>query len=163
MTTTRRTVTAADIYYLAGLFEGEGCISRQSNTGGFRLDIQMADEDVLRTAQERAGGIGSLYLTKNRDPSRQHHKPLWRWSVVRSRDAAGLLMTMYPLLGERRQARAREALEQWRELTPPKSDRSHCKRGHPLSGENLYRYVAKNGHTHRSCKTCRALRQRGEI
>lgn len=36
--------------------------------------------------------------------------------------------------------------------------KTHCKRGHELSGENLYidRYTAK---TTRQCRTCRALRQ----
>lgn len=38
-----------------------------------------------------------------------------------------------------------------------KARQTHCKRGHPLSGDNLY--VSKKGH--RSCVTCRWLYKRG--
>lgn len=31
---------------------------------------------------------------------------------------------------------------------------THCKRGHPLSGDNLRVKVDKYGHTHRNCFTC---------
>ena len=43
-----------------------------------------------------------------------------------------------------------------RGISPPSenSRKTHCKQGHPLSGENLYEYTYK-GKLWRSCKTCR--------
>lgn len=41
------------------------------------------------------------------------------------------------------------------------SKKTHCKRGHPLSGENLYTAPSKPGG--RWCKACRDMRKRGEI
>jgi len=35
--------------------------------------------------------------------------------------------------------------------------KTHCKRGHPLSGDNVYRHDGM-----RNCKECRRLRDRGE-
>mgnify|MGYP002335908730 CR=1 FL=1 len=38
----------------------------------------------------------------------------------------------------------------------PNREKTHCKNGHPLSGENLYIYPEnKKGSVRRSCKTCR--------
>lgn len=33
--------------------------------------------------------------------------------------------------------------------------KTHCPAGHPLSGENLYVYVTKEGFTERACRICR--------
>lgn len=39
--------------------------------------------------------------------------------------------------------------------TAGKREQTHCKRGHPLAGENVYRYRNR-----RKCRACNALRQR---
>ena len=40
---------------------------------------------------------------------------------------------------------------------------THCKRGHPLSGENLHIYVNKKGAKARVCKECKRLNNSGGI
>lgn len=35
--------------------------------------------------------------------------------------------------------------------------KTHCLRGHPLEGDNVYIQVSRSGHPERSCKTCRRL------
>lgn len=43
-----------------------------------------------------------------------------------------------------------------------RATKTHCKRGHELSGDNLYVFKSKKG-THRTCKTCRdASRRRAQ-
>lgn len=40
----------------------------------------------------------------------------------------------------------------------PHGSRSHCKRGHEFTAENIYNHGGK-----RHCRTCRQMRERGEI
>ena len=40
-----------------------------------------------------------------------------------------------------------------------KLDKTHCKHGHPLSGENLYVHTFK-GRTYRACKECNRIHAR---
>lgn len=40
-----------------------------------------------------------------------------------------------------------------------RATKTHCKRGHELTGDNLYVWVSKKG-THRTCKTCRDASRR---
>ena len=42
-------------------------------------------------------------------------------------------------------------------------DKTECKRGHALTGDNVYIVVYKDGHTQRQCKTCNKLRRKGKL
>jgi hypothetical protein len=50
-----RNIPQTDAAWLAGLFEGEGYLSRIPGNG-VRMGINMCDEDVVRRAYELAGG-----------------------------------------------------------------------------------------------------------
>jgi hypothetical protein len=41
-----------------------------------------------------------------------------------------------------------------------RNPRTHCKRGHPLSGDNLYLFTDSRGYTRRYCRTCRRDNER---
>lgn len=129
--------TVRDLAWLAGLFEGEGSITTATKRNPLRLSMKSTDEDVLRRAHAIAG-IGTLNGPYAPAEKNLGKKPYWTWSVHRSAEAAGLLMTMYPLLGVRRQERASSALAAWRERPPryrkPKRDPGLCKKQlHPKS------------------------------
>lgn len=98
-------------YWLAGWFEGEGCITsggaaRQGNT--LVLAANNTDEDVIRTVH-RIAGCGSVSGPRPMGPGR---RPIWSWRVTGDM-AARLLMRLMPLFHERRKTRARERLEIW--------------------------------------------------
>jgi hypothetical protein len=100
---------AIDIAWLAGLVEGEGCLSLHSGKYP-ALAIRMSDEDVIRRAANLLGTrITGPYKT------RENYKPTWLCQVNGSL-AASWIMTLYVLLGERRQAKAREIIEAWKKL-----------------------------------------------
>lgn len=103
-----------DLGYLAGIIDGEGCIHLKRDGGKQRLAISvgMTDVDVLQRCQT-ISQVGSIYGPQVY-PNR---KPRWVWLVGRQRDVAALLMTIYPLLSGRRQARALEVLALWRRST----------------------------------------------
>lgn len=79
-----------------------------------RIRTVSTDLDVLERAAA-IGGVGHVFplpdrLTQSGTPA----KPAWSWEVSRQADAAGLMMTLHPLLGSRRRARIEEVLLSWR-------------------------------------------------
>lgn len=105
-----------DIYWLAGLFEGEGSFNARSSQRSKRahpiLQIGMTDRDIIERAAvllRHTGGIGieGLGTTARRT------KPLFR-IVISGPRAIGWMMTLYPLLGERRRLRIHEIIDGWK-------------------------------------------------
>jgi hypothetical protein len=98
-----------ELYWLAGLLEGEGYFTANRSNGGKylypKIELCMTDEDVVRKAHKvtGVGNVGGPYPDK-RQP---HWKPTWRWSVY-GQKAFTLMDTLYPLLGARRQAKIDE-------------------------------------------------------
>lgn len=141
-----------DRAWLVGLFEGEGCIGLLHKSYP-TLIVSMSDEDVIRRAHAVAG-VGRVSprraLTKS-------GKRMWSWWVGRCDDAAALIETMLPLLGRRRSARARQVLDLYRNGPVPKRLRTHCKRGHPYSGDNLRIEVSPGRTPRRGCKACSVI------
>lgn len=106
----------AKIAWMAGLFEGEGCIrrpiSRTANRGyysGFGLDISMTDLDVLEQFADFAGG-GRIDgpLKPNGLGKKMYYK-----LRIRNNRAYFLLERMWPWLNERRKGQALKALMAW--------------------------------------------------
>jgi hypothetical protein len=114
-------ITTIEIAWLAGLVEGEGCLSYgrtdrryPGKANSIRIHVGMSDRDVI----ERAAAILGTRLLGPYPPSPAHRdgsirKDQWRVIVTQSL-AASWMMTLYPLLGQRRQAAARECLAFWR-------------------------------------------------
>ena len=112
-------MTEIEIAWLAGLFEGEGCITtaKKSNhsSGNQRfLVIKMTDEDVLRKAH-RIAGVGKLYgpyrAVNNKVRDTSHYKPFWQWAVFARDEVLYIGNALLPHLGERRRAKMIEALD----------------------------------------------------
>jgi hypothetical protein len=137
-------MTDAQIAYIAGLFEGEGCIFC-GRPGRLRLIITMTDEDVVR-ALPNLTGMGNVPPKSRRLPS---GKQSYTWVVGRCDDAAELLRLILPWLGERRSEAAKRALRDWDEVAKPRRLWTHCSHGHLLSGRNL-----RISEGRRRCRAC---------
>ena len=83
----------ADYAYIAGLFDGEGCITykqyfdskrknrpRRYKVWRIAMEMSMTDEMVIRWVH-KVLGVGSVSLNiKNKSPSsKPHWKDQWRW------------------------------------------------------------------------------------
>lgn len=133
--------------WLAGLFEGEGNIAF-TGYNSVCIKINMRDQDVVRRCQE-VTGAGRLYVVPERPPRQEQ----LAWQVARRLDVLTILDAIEPYLGERRSARAQEARARLENCRP--LGIGVCKRGHPLSGENLY--LAPGGQQH--CRACQQVRE----
>lgn len=96
-----------DIAYVAGLFEGEGCIQPMPKNGrvAVRLVIKMTDLDPLERVQSIFGGTirGPYQHTKG--------KPSYCWALAGWEPVVAVMTRMAPWLGQRRLSRWAEVLE----------------------------------------------------
>jgi hypothetical protein len=137
--------------WIAGLLEGEGCFQHRRN-GDLLIQIVMTDGDVIGRLQSILG-FGSL--GQSRLPS---GKTAYRWSSTHQASTAGLMMTLLPLMGSRRDDKIRECLELWKAKPLPRQMWTHCKNGHALIGDNLW-ITHEGKYEKRRCRECSRLRQ----
>lgn len=131
-------MTSADIAWAAGLFEGEGsiCIFEQKHhvLPFLRLAIVMTDRDVL----ERFCGIvecGRVTGPHRHGNRPAHHKPIFSWGIGNRPDVERILLAFYPWLGERRLAKAHEALAEIARLDMECKNCGEPFRAHRLDSE----------------------------
>jgi hypothetical protein len=96
-----------DIAWAAGLFEGEGCITKLNRGTTIQLSITSTDYDVLEKFKGIVG-CGTIYL--NGTPRKDTHKQAYRWALSASRDVKVILGLIRPHLCLRRAEKADEAL-----------------------------------------------------
>ena len=101
-------MTDCEIAWLAGLFDGEGCI-KWSGRNGVLLAISMSDPDILHKVKEITG-VGQVYELSDRS-LKAGHKPMYEWNIGKKQDVEYLLSSMVFWFGERRKLRAKEALK----------------------------------------------------
>lgn len=140
--------TDLDWAWLAGIFEGEGCIGFTARSS-VSLSLTSTDKDVVDRCLE-VTGVGTVIEQKRQD--RKRHKRCWRWTIQKSDDVEVVISRIEDQLGLRRWAKAQEAKERLKSVRRF----GFCKRGHPMSGDNLR--LGKNGKT--SCRQCNRDRAR---
>jgi hypothetical protein len=98
-------MTDYELGWLAGIFEGEGCVSVTNTSGPSRKQrqwsaiVNMTDEDVVRRFH-RTVGIGSV-----RPEPHPPHKTSWRWKIARQEDVLNFCALLGPHMGTRRMAK----------------------------------------------------------
>lgn len=90
--------------WLAGLLDGEGCFENTRSVpqrGGIykypRIQLQMTDEDTVRTAAAMMGNCPVGF----REGQKAHHKRLWHTKIHGVR-ALGVMLSVFPYLSDRR-------------------------------------------------------------
>ena len=108
MTPQDHMVTSNDIYWLAGLLEGEGSFQWSGTGRSLCVVLGMNDKDVVERASIVMAGSLPRDYTATRTGNRH-----WRTAVYGAR-AASVMMTLYTLLGVRRRAKIRALLAEWK-------------------------------------------------
>jgi hypothetical protein len=138
-----------DLGWAAGFLEGEGWFGEGASP---KIGAGQKERQPLERLQALFGG--KIILRKARGGFTKADLHFWYLDTHRS---PGVMMTLYSLMSDRRQAKIREVLFAWRNarnLRPRNA--THCFEGHELSPDNVY--VTRAGHT--QCKTCKKLRKR---
>lgn len=143
-----------DLHWLAGLIEGEGCF--QATRGVAKVQLHMTDRDVVVRARNVMGIKSKIHtrpgLKQWRPDLGRHSEHKTSHTIVASGFiGAGWMMTLYPLMGERRQAAIRAALSAWRAHPPQTQHRTACPRGHAYDATNTARWAGK---PNRFCRRC---------
>lgn len=129
-----------DIYWLAGILEGEGCFSAREN-GYPTISIEMQDKDIVDR-------VSKLFNTNSSSVSGRHagYKVTYITSI-RGDKAIGWMFTLFPVLGTRRRTRIKEIVHNWKNRDLYK--KTYCPNGHEYPIDHKLDY---NGH--RRCKEC---------
>ncbi|KAB2863029.1 MAG: hypothetical protein F9K46_06315 [Anaerolineae bacterium] len=99
MTSGPRISDSKDLYWLAGLLEGEGSFlkPRPSTPTIPRITIEMCDKDVI----ERVAYVFGVNYVYHRQPKQQNRKD--RYGVASAaKNAFKIMQAVYPIMGERR-------------------------------------------------------------
>lgn len=108
-----------DIYWVAGLIEGEGCFYlRKRTVEGKRtqyrhkryplITVGMTDRDVIDK-------LASFWDVTVRTTYRYGNEKTYYTTVIGGKKAIGWMMTLYPLMGKRRREKIREVIKGWKE------------------------------------------------
>jgi hypothetical protein len=100
------TVDMRDIYWLAGILEGEGCFTYSGCTP--MVQLQMLDTDIV----ERAARIMGTKVGRRKRLTPNGHI-VW-FTQASGGQAVGIMETIYLLLGVRRRETIRKRISQWR-------------------------------------------------
>lgn len=136
-----------DLYWLAGIIEGEGCFSLNGKSPV--ILVEMTDLDIIERVRALMAPNVNLY-TITHPGSKNSHK----FQLCGTR-ANGWMMMLYPILGTRRRAKIKDILTVWKNTRPNDGRADYCKNGHPYKGNT---YKDTNGW--RSCLICRAASAR---
>jgi hypothetical protein len=98
-------LSEVELSYLAGIVDGEGCISlhgRRDTSKGYctpALQITNSDRRLIDWLQDRLGG--RVY----QEPERENRKPIWRWCVFGAQARTIILRVEQWLIVKGEQAR----------------------------------------------------------
>ena len=149
-------ITTHDVYWLAGLLEGEGCFGSAQSKSPL-IQLSMVDRDIVERGAVLLGAKTAVASQDRQAIARQRPRQRqWRTAVYGNR-AAGWMMTLYPLLGTRRRGKIRNVLALWRTYVAHQRDREFCKNGHPLVGVNVLaaQWTDASGTVHKKARRCR--------
>ena len=154
------TPSPIDIAWFAGLFEGEGCIVVPAHKSSVVLVVQMTDGDIVKRVDEVWPTTRGV---KHRPQEAQRRgKDLYIWRESRKPVVETILRCIMPFLGERRHKRAEEALDHLasRPGQGAARNQTHCKRGHPYTGDNVIWRTRPSGKVQGQCRICKNALER---
>jgi len=131
------------IGWIAGFIEGEGSFTWAGST--ICVSATQVDKQPIQDLQDMLGGGIGTFSRKEVTGNIYH-----RWQVYGPR-AAGVMMTLYPMLTRRRQSKIRQLLKVWLVKGRSKTERDlYFSCGHKKSSS--YTFINSRGYL--SCRIC---------
>lgn len=114
-------IRTSDIHWLAGLLEGEGTFIVYNKLGTtsktFFIQVGSSDYDVMLRVHRLFVTPSSISQHKSKIRDGHIRKIHYRVTVHNNR-AIQWMMTLLPLMGQRRQAKIKELIQEWKEYKP---------------------------------------------
>lgn len=148
------------LVWCAGFIEGEGCFDGARRGGTKRFSVQCSQVQKWPIDRLTDAFGGSVCFVTSGHAKNPKHSPYYKWAVT-GQTARDVMTAMYPYLSPKRQAKIDEIMafaaeESLLNAYQINAAKTHCKRGHELSGHNLMR----NSRGNRQCRTCQAAAQK---
>ena len=143
-----KTISKEDLYWLAGLLEGEGCFYWAKNNSPL-ISLAMTDLDIVEKVRDIIHPNGSI----GRVERTEKHKVIYRFKTYGGNSIEWMKL-LYPLMGIRRREKISQILDLWNNRKPSGLERTICPKGHDVSDSNSY-YLQGN---HKICKICNKRR-----
>ncbi len=138
------------IYYIAGILEGEGCFTLNNSTP--RIVLSMIDEDTVEKVSTIMFAKNRIYNYKNGGFGNNSIYQL----VLSSTQAIEWMMTIYPLMSLRRKEQINKVLNLWK-ITKRATD-IRCRHGHPFV--TMYRDYKYDSNGTKMCLHCMRLKSK---
>lgn len=144
-------ITVRALEWTAGFLEGEGSFGLTHGTACVLIQADQVQREPLARLRRLYGGT---LILRAPSTSRPHAQPIWKWALS-GVGAAGLSMTLWPLLSSRRRQQIGAALVAWR--ARPARLLWICKRGHDLRVTRR-RHKRARGRSTFYCRACANIR-----
>lgn len=97
-----------DIYWIAGLLDGEGCFGFHKSP---QIQLNMIDLDIIERARNILRQSSKITVVE-----RIGYKTQFKITIAGS-DMIGWMMTIYPLMSSRRQIKIKEVINKWKNMS----------------------------------------------
>lgn len=148
-----------DLYWAAGFIDGGG--HSDFSSGSPKIAATQKSRELLDRLVLLFGG-NVRYCPEKIYESGKTRKAVHVWELM-SNYAIGVMMTLYPLMSQKRQNEYKEIIhiwKSWRNSANNSKFRTHCFNGHVLTADNIY--IPNSGQ--KLCIQCRiAARKRWSV
>ena len=84
-----------DLAYVAGIFDGEGCVCLRINKGRYySLDISVANTNEWLMQWLKFAFGGNFYAMQAKTRKAQNWKPCWRWTITGNKGSSFLKLIL---------------------------------------------------------------------
>lgn len=103
-----QTLQEKDLYWLAGILEGEAYFGKQTINTSPGIAVEMTDEDIIQR-------VCLIFNTKYCKPKVRQptHKQSYK-TIIRGQRAIDIMKIIYPIMGERRKNKILECIESYK-------------------------------------------------
>lgn len=122
--------SASQIAWIAGILEGEGTFSCNDNGTSAVIKVAMNDKDVIERFADITNYNGTIGEYKLRTGTTQYVVQIYGIHAIE------WMMTIYSLMGKRRQEKIKSVLILWKEYERQYKDK--CVNGHEYTSDNIY-------------------------
>lgn len=143
-------ISINDIYWLAGILEGEGYFGLTNDGSSPIIMVSMTDADIIERVRLIVDKTTTISITQ--DKRKETYKDSYRLTINGKR-AAQWMMTLYPLMSIRRKAKIQICITTWKNHYNTSKDTSEL--------SSFSRRLKNNGYSDLQVRLAKGMRKLG--